>query len=114
EPKRTAKKNDTLISVRAPVGNANLAFSDCSIGRGIAAIRHKSKSISFTYYSVLQLKEVFDVFEGEGTVFGSINQTDLKNISVIKSDPQIIEKYDFIAKSYDQKIEINENQISSL
>nr|WP_299034995.1 restriction endonuclease subunit S [uncultured Tenacibaculum sp.] len=114
EPKRTANKNDTLISVRAPVGNANLALSDCSIGRGLAALRHKSKSISFTYYSILELKEIFDVFEGEGTVFGSINQTDLKNISVIKSDPQIIEKYDFIAKSYDQKIEINENQISSL
>lgn len=114
EPKRTANINDTLISVRAPVGNANLALSSCAIGRGLAALRHKSKSISFTYYSILELKEIFDVFEGEGTVFGSINQTDLKNISVIKSDPQILEQYDIIAKSYDQKIQINENQISSL
>ena len=114
EPKRTANKNDTLISVRAPVGNANLALSNCAIGRGLAALRHKSKSISFTYYSILELKEIFDVFEGEGTVFGSINQTDLKNISVIKSDPQILEQYEIIAKSYDQKIEINEQQIGSL
>ncbi|BDD07602.1 hypothetical protein FUAX_00340 [Fulvitalea axinellae] len=72
-PKRLAQKNDTLISVRAPVGSSNLAKSDCSIGRGLSAVRHKFDSISYTYYAVLELQKIFDVFEGEGTVFGSIN-----------------------------------------
>ena len=114
DPKREAKKNDTLISVRAPVGNANLASSDCIIGRGLCAVRHASNSISFTYYSVLQLKEVFDVFEGEGTVFGSINQTSLKGIPVIRISNQIIESFEKVAGILDQKIEINTNQIGTL
>ena len=38
EPKRMAKKFDTLMSVRAPVGDTNIANEDCCIGRGLAAI----------------------------------------------------------------------------
>ena len=33
EPKRMAKKFDTLMSVRAPVGDTNIANEDCCIGR---------------------------------------------------------------------------------
>ncbi len=39
EPKRLAKTNDILLSVRAPVGPTNLAPVDCAIGRGLHAIR---------------------------------------------------------------------------
>ncbi|GBU10241.1 hypothetical protein AwWohl_13790 [Gammaproteobacteria bacterium] len=77
DPKRIAYKNDTLISVRAPVGSINIAAEDCIIGRGLAAARHKSKSVSFTFYTMNNLAKHFEVFEGEGTVFGSINQKDL-------------------------------------
>ena len=38
EPKRMACTNDTLMSVRAPVGDLNVAHVDCCIGRGLAAI----------------------------------------------------------------------------
>mgnify|MGYP000823020086 CR=1 FL=1 len=38
EPKRMAKAGDVLMSVRAPVGDLNLAYEDCCIGRGLAAI----------------------------------------------------------------------------
>ncbi len=37
EPKRIAHTNDTLMSVRAPVGDLNVAHTDCCIGRGLAA-----------------------------------------------------------------------------
>ncbi|MGA1262940.1 MAG: restriction endonuclease subunit S, partial [Prochlorothrix sp.] len=36
DPKRLASKNDTLVSVRAPVGDVNMAAQDCCIGRGVA------------------------------------------------------------------------------
>ena len=36
---RTAKPDDVLLSVRAPVGPTNLAQADCAIGRGLMAIR---------------------------------------------------------------------------
>src|SRR5690606_23834801 len=35
-PTRFAKKGDTLVSVRAPVGDINMASEDCAIGRGVA------------------------------------------------------------------------------
>ena len=56
-PARIAEPNDTLISVRAPVGDINMAFEKCCIGRGVAVLRHKSKSRSFTYYSAWSIQE---------------------------------------------------------
>src|ERR1035437_9471596 len=40
-PTRFANAGDTLVSVRAPVGSVNLAAEKCSVGRGVAAVRHK-------------------------------------------------------------------------
>ena len=47
EPKRIAKKFDTLMSVCAPVGDTNIANEDCCIGRGLAAIHSKDNHQSF-------------------------------------------------------------------
>ncbi|MGG4609670.1 restriction endonuclease subunit S [Providencia sp. Me31A] len=105
-PKRMANKNDTLISVRAPVGDINLAAEDCAIGRGIAAARHKSGCISFTYYSMNSLSKYFEVFEGEGTVFGSINQKDFKALLFIKYPFELINKFDFFCSEWDKRIDV--------
>lgn len=105
-PKRMANKNDTLISVRAPVGDINLAAEDCAIGRGVAAARHKSGSISFTYYSMNSLSKYFEVFEGEGTVFGSINQKDFKALLFIKYPKEIIDKFDIFCSEWDRRIDV--------
>ncbi|GHU55348.1 hypothetical protein FACS189442_2810 [Spirochaetia bacterium] len=81
EPKRLAKKGDILLSVRAPVGDLNIAKEDCCIGRGLAAIN--SKKQSFIFYAMLSLKNQFDMFNGEGTVFGCINKDDLYGMKII-------------------------------
>lgn len=47
EPKRMAKKNNILMSVRAPVGDFNIAVEDCCIGRGLCSIRAKGNFQSF-------------------------------------------------------------------
>lgn len=39
EPKKFASAGDILLSIRAPVGPTNVAPLDCSIGRGLHAIR---------------------------------------------------------------------------
>ena len=39
EPKRLAKPNDILFSLRAPVGPTNVNNIEACIGRGLAAIR---------------------------------------------------------------------------
>ena len=41
EPKRFANKGDILMSVRAPVGDINIAKEHCAIGRGLAALKPK-------------------------------------------------------------------------
>ncbi len=38
-----ARALDVLISVRAPVGDVNIAVEDCVIGRGLAALRAGSR-----------------------------------------------------------------------
>jgi type I restriction enzyme S subunit len=81
-PKRFAQKGDTLLSVRAPVGDVNKAATICCIGRGLAALRHKSGCEAYTYYTLKKLEQYFNNFDTEGTVFGSINQKDLKDIKI--------------------------------
>lgn len=56
EPKRMAYTNDILMSVRAPVGDLNVAHTDCCVGRGLAAIHSKTNRQSFMLYTMFSLK----------------------------------------------------------
>lgn len=114
EPKRIAEQNSILMSVRAPVGDMNVAFEKCCIGRGLAALQHKSGSFSFGLYQMQSIKPQLNLFNGEGTVFGSINQTNLKNISVIRPNIEIIKLFEEYTSSFDKKIKNNEREIISL
>ncbi|EYD80769.1 TPA: restriction endonuclease subunit S [Escherichia coli] len=114
DPKRVANKLDTLLSVRAPVGVTNLASTECIIGRGLAALRHKSGNIAFTYYSVSNLSDYFSVFNGEGTVFGSINQKDLKQLPLICSPTELINKFEELSGKWEEKIFLHCGEIENL
>ncbi len=109
-PTRRANPGDTLVSVRAPVGDINMALDKCCIGRGLSAIRHKSGSRSFTYYSMLSLSEIFAKFEAEGTVFGSISKKDFEAISWIIPPAKVIENFENVTRPLDQMIENKENE----
>lgn len=104
EPKRIAKKFDTLMSVRAPVGDTNIANEDCCIGRGLAAIHSKDGHQSFVHYTVLALRSKLDVFNGEGTVFGCINRDALNNIEVIIPSKIDLDKFEKIVTTMDTDI----------
>ena len=103
QPKRKALKNDILISVRAPVGDLNIAINDCAIGRGVGAIRSKLKCNSHLFYTLQNLKSHFDISDGEGTIFGSINKDDLHNMEVVYSENDIKE-FEKIARPIDDCI----------
>lgn len=104
EPKRMALKNDTLMSVRAPVGDLNIAHEDCCVGRGLAAIRSKDNHQSFVHYTMFSLQKELDVFNGEGTVFGSINRNSL-NAMPIKLPPQeLIDEFEDLVSPMDTLI----------
>lgn len=44
DPKKYAKQYDVLMSVRAPVGDVNIATMDLCIGRGLASLSMKNKN----------------------------------------------------------------------
>ncbi|RHQ98595.1 restriction endonuclease subunit S [Peptoclostridium sp. AF21-18] len=110
EPKKIACINDTLISVRAPVGELNIAHTDCCIGRGLAAIRSKSKQQSFIHYTMCHLKKELDIFNANGTVFGSINKISLNNMPIIIPPDEIIEQFEKIISPIDSIIRNNYNE----
>jgi type I restriction enzyme S subunit len=113
-PTRVAKAGDTLISVRPPVGDINIAAEDCVIGRGVAAARHKTGSRSYSYQFMRSLYEVFARFEAEGTVFGSINKSDFHSIPTIKPSRAIVVQFEKAICPIDSRIELNERESSTL
>lgn len=114
EPKRMADAGDVLLSVRAPVGDLNVAYERCCIGRGLGAIHSKNGNNSFVLYTMLALKPQLDVFNGEGTVFGSINRDALNAMPIeIPSDDKITQ-FETIVRSMDDLIRSNYEEICRL
>ena len=107
EIKQTAHKNDILLSVRAPVGDINLAHTECCIGRGLAAIRSKTNHQSFMLYTMFFLKNHLEIFNGEGTVFGSINKKTLSEMPIIIPPDNKLEEFEAIVSSMDSTIRNN-------
>lgn len=105
EPKRMALKGDVLMSVRAPVGDLNVAFEDCCIGRGLAAIHSDHRS--YVLYLMRSLKTQLDAFNGEGTVFGSINGKALKAFPIALPTITAINEFESFAKPIDKSIRYN-------
>ena len=112
EPKRMANKFDVLVSVRAPVGDINVALDKCCIGRGLAAVSSLYKS--YCLYKLKSLKPVFDLFESEGTVFGSINKASFSNIEVVIPTDDYKEELNSLLFNLDLKIYNNYLQIQTL
>ena len=114
EPKRMACANDTLMSVRAPVGDLNVAHTDCCIGRGLAAIHSKTKHQSFVLYTMFSLKKQLDVFNGEGTVFGSINRNSLNEMPILIPSDEKLDEFEGIVAPMDAAIRNNYDEICRL
>ncbi len=82
EPEQISESGDILISVRAPVGDVNVAPYECCIGRGLAAIRANGRSHNiFLYYLLIHTKSPLES-EGTGSTFKSIDKTILRRVAV--------------------------------
>ncbi|MFN5661379.1 MAG: restriction endonuclease subunit S, partial [Planctomyces sp.] len=113
-PTRFAEAGDTLVSVRAPVGDINMADERCAAGRGVAAVRHKSGATSYTYAMMGALRDAFDVFNGDGTLFGCIGKADFDKMQVLVPPPEIVAAFERIARPWDEQIATNEREARSL
>jgi type I restriction enzyme S subunit len=114
EPKRLAKCGDVLMSVRAPVGDLNVAYENCCIGRGLASVRSNSNHQSFVLYTMFALKNKLDVFNGEGTVFGSINKDSLNSMEITIPPIELIDKFETTVSIIDKLILKNYEEICRL
>jgi len=109
-PTRLAKAGDTLVSVRAPVGDVNVAREDCAIGRGVAGARHKSGSRAYSYQFMRSIEDVFARFEAEGTVFGSIGKKDFHAIACVRPSHRVILAFEEIVSAVDDRVEVSEGE----
>jgi type I restriction enzyme S subunit len=113
-PTRFAEPGDTLVTVRAPVGDTNIALERCCIGRGVAAIRHSSGATSYTYYLVRSLRSVFRGFEAEGTVFGAITKDSLLSIKHVVPPDELVQRFEQLCSPIDDMVEIAERESRTL
>jgi type I restriction enzyme, S subunit len=79
EPLKQAEAGDVLISVRAPVGDLNLASERCCIGRGLAAIRSVDGVQSFLYCLMQAQKRDLNRL-AQGSTFMAINSDHLADL----------------------------------
>ena len=113
-PIRIAQPGDTLVSVRAPVGDINMAWERCCLGRGVAALRHKSGSISFTYYSVEALQPEIGQYEHTGTVFGAINKDQFAALRTMDPSATLVDQFRTRVQPLDERIKTNTAESRSL
>ncbi len=104
QPARLAKRGDILLSVRAPVGDMNIANLDCCIGRGLAALNSKEGFDGFLFYVMKYFKTIFDRRNSEGTTFGSITKDDLHSLPLAYPPTELLKEYDKVVSSYNQMV----------
>jgi type I restriction enzyme S subunit len=114
DPKKIARKGETLISVRAPVGDINRALEECCIGRGLGAIEEKNNHQFYTYYKILSIQTELKSYDNEGTVFGSINKDTLGGLKTIVPVFDLVERFDQLIKPIDDQIETLSKETESL
>ena len=113
-PTRFAEPGDSLVSVRAPVGDVNMAIEQCCVGRGVAAIRHRSGGSSYTYYAMHSLRDLFERFEAEGTVFGAVSKKGFYSMPWVVPPDELVAQFDASCSVLDSRIETNELATASL
>jgi type I restriction enzyme S subunit len=75
---KTAKQDDLILSVRAPVGEVARATFECCIGRGVSAVRYENE---YLYHWLVSFESEWEEFS-KGSTFDSINSDELRAIQL--------------------------------
>ena len=82
-PKKIAKKDSVLMSVRAPVGPVNIANVNCCIGRGLCSIDAvKGLTNNEFIYNALNAMQDEISRKGNGSTFNAINKDDVYKLRI--------------------------------
>lgn len=112
-PARTCGQNDVLISVRAPVGELNLADQSYCIGRGLAAVRF----IDLPSTLGAKLLEKFSPqlqAVAQGTTFQAIGRSELSGLQLLLPPPREWNLIDEVLGLLDSQIHETEALIAKL
>lgn len=113
DPKKIATKGEILFSVRAPVGDINIATTNVCIGRGLASFKSRNGNTNYLFYLLHFVKR--EIINAEsGTVFGSVNKNDLENIKVFVPDNEEQFAIAEVLSSLDDKIDLLHRQNKTL
>jgi type I restriction enzyme S subunit len=63
---------------------------------------------------MLNLRKQLDVFNGEGTVFGSINRNDLNTMPISIPPKEIMDQFEYLVSPMDEAIRRNYEEICRL
>jgi len=115
QPIKIAEQNDILISVRAPVGDVNIAPYRLCIGRGLASIRFNPETANywFYFYYLQRIKSSLENL-GKGSTFKAITKDDLENLKMVYPPLPEQQKIAEILSTIDKKIEIERKEKEKL
>lgn len=109
EGNRFANEGDILFSVRAPVGKINISKHKIILGRGLAGIKDKCGVNNFLFYSLKNQFKTLDSI-GSGTVYNSVNKSDMEKINILTPGKQIKQSFNDILKDLDAQYFNNDSE----
>lgn len=113
EPARIAAEGSILISVRAPVGEINIANNSICIGRGLASINAIKADQEFLYQYLQNIRQALEKL-AQGSTFSAISGSQLKELSLILPPLPEQRKIAAVLSSVDRCIETTEAMIAKL
>ena len=111
-PRRSAP-GDSLISVRAPVGDINRSDRGYGIGRGLAAVTFKSVDSDFGHYAIIERSRYLDRVS-QGTTFSAIGRAELAALQLPVPPLEEQRRIAEILDTLDETIRANEQQRDKL
>ena len=107
-------EGDTLISVRAPVGEVSRAIHHACIGRGLAAIRVKSNAVQEFLYQWLLNFELRWIRFSQGSTFEAVNSNDIRNLDLDIPDLKEQQKIATVLSCADKEVETLQQKLACL
>lgn len=110
EPRKEADKSDVLMSIRAPVGDLNIADRRCCIGRGLAALQPETINGLYLFYNLVE-RQAWLSRLATGSTFKSVTKGDLQHLDIPVPPLEEQRKIATVLSTVDQAIQKTEEVI---
>ncbi|MEO0119467.1 MAG: restriction endonuclease subunit S, partial [candidate division WOR-3 bacterium] len=108
---KKCQEKDILLTVRAPIGELNIADQEYIIGRGVASLRSNCWCYLFLFLS--SSNEKLKSYE-RGTTYEAITKEELEIFPILSPPLPILQKFHSLVEPLFQKIILNQKQIMLL